>query len=36
MFQKPIITIPISLYRCGDGGDAKAGGAESYEDDLFG
>jgi hypothetical protein len=33
MFQKPITTIPIALYRCGDGGDAKEGGAESYEDD---
>ena len=34
--QKPIITIPISLYRCGDGDDAEEGSAESDRDDLFG
>jgi hypothetical protein len=25
---KPIITIPITIYRCGDGDDAKEEGAE--------
>ena len=34
--QKPITTIPIPLYRCGDGGHAEAGGAEPDRDDLFG
>jgi hypothetical protein len=31
--HKPIITIPMSLYRGGNGDDAKEGGAEPYSDE---
>jgi hypothetical protein len=31
--KRPIITIPIPIYRCGDGDDVKEGGAELHPDD---